>query len=203
MRKNLRDCPKNSRIYTGIYMWRRERAEAPPLRECSVYHDGVTWDYMCGGRKGEMEGGRRRERVQHSQPSSNHSTSTANSIFEFQLRNAPRRASKIESARARERESERERERASERERERASEREREREREKKKRERARARARESERESARARARESLLGSATSMHFSLSLSRCLSVSFSLSPPQPPPHTPSLRLQHRPRNTGD
>jgi len=36
MRNSLHDCLKNSSIYTGIYMWRRERAEDPP-RECGVY----------------------------------------------------------------------------------------------------------------------------------------------------------------------
>jgi len=61
MRNSLHDCLKNSSIYTGIYMWRRERAEAPPAGVRCIYV--AMWDGMRGGgREGERERERERER---------------------------------------------------------------------------------------------------------------------------------------------
>ncbi len=60
MLNSLHDCPKNSRIYMWIYMWRRERAGSPCGSGC-IYV--AMWDCMRGGgREGEGEGeGRERE----------------------------------------------------------------------------------------------------------------------------------------------
>jgi hypothetical protein len=52
MRNNLHDCPKNSRICMGIYMWRGERR--PPLRECGVYM--YIYRPLDDARPGELDG---------------------------------------------------------------------------------------------------------------------------------------------------
>jgi hypothetical protein len=71
-------CPKNSRIYTGIYRWRRERDRGPPCGS-AVYIWGYVGLYVRRerGREGEREGERGREREKHSQTSSNPLDSTA------------------------------------------------------------------------------------------------------------------------------
>jgi hypothetical protein len=61
------------------------------VRECGVYPDGVTWDYMCGEREGERERERTTLTPNHRQTHStitvrqNHSTSTAHQSIDTTL----------------------------------------------------------------------------------------------------------------------